>query len=96
MKELSAYIVFNKKSDIPQELIDFLNKKYYKKCQRWWKEPSENEPCVISTSWSNRSYSFVPGNSESFFNTDPHIGWTFHRTECKTVEEFKNLIIKAN
>ena len=96
MKNLSTYIVFEKKSDIPKELIDFLQKRYYKNSQKYWIEPKDNESCVLSTSWSNRSYSFIDANSPSFFSDNPHISWTMCRTKCETIEEFMNFINNVN
>lgn len=96
MKNLSAYIVFEKKSDIPQELINFLQKKYYKNSQRWFNEPEDDEPCVLFTSWSNRSYTFADANSKTFFSHNPHISWANCRIECKTIEEFMNFIENVN
>ena len=96
MKNLSAYIVFEKKSDIPKELIDFLHERYYKNSQRFFFEPKDNEPCVLSTSWSNRSYSFIDANSPSFFSDDATISWKHCRTECKTIEDFIKFITNVN
>lgn len=83
----SAYIIFEKKSEIPQKVFDILKKLEYNQSQLYFDEPSDEESCILYTAALSNIYGFCKLDSK-FLSDDPHIGWKNFREKFDNVDEF--------
>ena len=83
----SAYIIFEKKSEIPQKVFDVLKKLNYNQSQLYFVEPANDEACILYTAAFSNVFGICKMDSE-FLSDNPHVGWKGMREKFDNVDEF--------